>query len=91
MNTNTGATYMLREEIGDALYSQAFSPLALEEARRMSPLTEDERRAIADRLAGDPIVPVTAQVATAQRLGRREMERRRRRRQAARQARKRNR
>lgn len=54
-------------------------------------LSDDERRAVHDLRHGQSIVTVAAEVAHAQQLGQRELDRRRRRRRAARGARRKNR
>jgi hypothetical protein len=54
-------------------------------------LTHDEQAALADSVRGEPIVPVSGDVAQKVRLGARELERRRKRSKAARESRKRNR
>lgn len=54
-------------------------------------LSDDERRAVHDLRGGQGVVTVAPEVAHAQQLGQRELDRRRRRRRAAKQARKGNR
>ena len=90
MNVGTGMTYAMRDEVGELVErgDSAAMFMALEER---GDLLADEKEALKDALRGDRIVRVAPEVAQAQRLGQREMERRRRRRKAARASRKANR
>jgi hypothetical protein len=83
VNTQTGAVYELSEAFAESL-AQGEPSEALASLKHDFMALEDVRR-------GDPVVPVSREVATVVRLGQREKQRRRRRAKAARAARKRNR